>query len=219
MATSTRRSVLRFLAPVVWAAVVLAAGAALWSPGDTDPGLSPLAYTVSDFAALDRGGPIETTMALLGGVSAVLLVVTRKRIALMRGLPSVLLGVWAVGLVVAALVPTDPLTSDLSAPAHVHRYASVLAFTALPAAGLLLSRRIGTGRGAEGTARWLSVLSCAAFAAAVVMAYAAGPGGRELIGLAERVLLGCEVALLGVLGWYVHQPVQAASVRCGSGAL
>lgn len=48
----------RHLALAVWTAVALAVGAALWAPSDTDPGLSPLSLTVSDFAALDRGGPI-----------------------------------------------------------------------------------------------------------------------------------------------------------------
>ncbi|MFI7006595.1 DUF998 domain-containing protein [Streptomyces sp. NPDC050145] len=194
----------RLLAPAVWAAVVLAVSAALWAPSDTDPNLSPFSQTVSDFAALDRGGPIETTMALLGLVSLLLLGVAWRRFSAVRGLPSVLLAVWGLGLLLAAVVETDPLTTQLSGSAYVHRYASVAAFAALPVAGLILARRLGTEPQASGTVRWLRVLSWAALAGAAVMAYSAGPGGRELIGLVERLLLGCEVAMLGVFGRYVQ---------------
>ncbi|MEV7618178.1 DUF998 domain-containing protein [Streptomyces sp. NPDC089799] len=213
--TSNPRSLSRFLAPAVWTAVALAVTAALWAPSDTDPGLSPLSLTISDFAALDRGGPIETTMALLGVASSALLVMAHARLPSMRGLVSALLAVWAVGLVVAAVVPTDPLAAELSTPAQVHRYASIAAFVALPAAGLLLARRLDADHQGRRTARSLRALSWAALAGAVVMAYSAGPGGRELIGLAERLLLGCEVVLLGLLGRYVQQ--HSPAVRHGAG--
>ncbi|MGW4507281.1 DUF998 domain-containing protein [Streptomyces sp. NPDC004436] len=215
MKTTRTRSPGRFLAPAVWTAVVLSATAAVWAPSDTDPGLSPWSLTVSDFAALDRGGPIETTMAVLGIASLALLVVARARLASVRGLPSVLLAVWGVGLVVAAVVPTDPLVAHVGGPALVHRYASIAAFVALPAAGLLLARRFEADDHARGTARWLRALACAALAGAVLMAYSAGPGGRELIGLVERLLLGCEVVLLGLLGRYVHRCPTAVGAACG----
>lgn len=205
MITSGRRAFSHFLAPTVWAAVALAVGAALWAPSVTDPELSPFFLTVSDFAALDRGGPIETTMALLGVMSLVLLTVARRRCVPVRGLPSALLTVWGLGLVVAAVVPTDPLTTQLSGSAYVHRYASIAAFAALPAAGLLLARRLGAEPHAGRTVRWLRVLSWVALAGAALMAYSAGPGGRELIGLVERLLLGSEVTMLGILGRHVQK--------------
>ncbi|MCL7424874.1 DUF998 domain-containing protein [Streptomyces sp. YS415] len=213
MITPERHALGRLLGPAVWGAVVLAVNAALWSPLDTDPQLSPLSLTVSDFAALDRGGPIETTMALLGVMSLLLLVVARGRVKAVRGLPSLLLAVWGFGLLLAAVVPTDPLTTELSTSAYVHRYASVAAFGALPAAGLLLARRLRSDPRAAGTVRWLRVLAWAAILGAALMAYSAGPGGRELIGLVERLLLGSEVALLGVLGRFIHQqPAASTSV-------
>ncbi|MEU3660349.1 DUF998 domain-containing protein [Streptomyces sp. NPDC032940] len=205
MITPRRRTFSHLLAPVVWTAVALAVGAALWSPSDTDPELSPFYLTVSDFAALDRGGPIETSMAMLGVVSLVLLAVARGRCVPVRGLPSFLLAVWGLGLVIAAVVPTDPLTTQLSGSAYVHRYASVAAFAALPAAGLLLARRLGAEPHAGRTARWLRILSFTALAGAALMAYSAGPGGRELIGLVERLLLAGEVTMLGVLGRYIQE--------------
>ncbi|MFI0237796.1 DUF998 domain-containing protein [Streptomyces sp. NPDC016845] len=195
----------RLLAPALWATVALAAGAAVAAPADTDPGLSPFALTVSDFAALDRGGLIETSMAVLGVMSFVLLAVARRWLTTARGLPSVLLAAWGLGLVVAAVVPTDPLTTHLSGSAYVHRYASITAFLALPLAGLLLARRLTAGPDALRTARRLRLLSGVALAGAVVMALSAGPGDRELIGLVERVLLGSEVVLLGVFGHYVQR--------------
>ncbi|MFF7965023.1 DUF998 domain-containing protein [Streptomyces sp. NPDC007903] len=196
------------LAPAVWGAIALAVNAALWAPMDTDPELNPLSLTVSDFAALDRGGPIETGMALLG-VASLLLLPGVARALPIRGLPSVLLSVWGLGLVVAAVVPTDALTTHLSGSAYVHRYASVAAFVALPAAGLLLARRLGPG---ERRARSIRVMGWAALTGAAVMACSANLGDRELIGLAERVLLGCEVALLGVLALYARAPRAAEPV-------
>ncbi|MGP3770433.1 DUF998 domain-containing protein [Streptomyces sp. SDT5-1] len=201
--TTPRRDTFRhLLAPAVWAVVVLSVGAALLSPRDTDPGLDPLSLTVSDFAALDRGGPIETAMASLGLISLLLLAVARRRLPAFRGLPSVLLAVWGTGLVLAAVVPTDPLTTTLTGSAYVHRYASVAAFAALPPACLLLSHRLTPT--APRTALWLRLLSWTALLGAALMAYSAGPGDRELIGLVERVLLGCEVVMVGVLGRYVQ---------------
>ncbi|WP_415953381.1 DUF998 domain-containing protein [Streptomyces sp. KLOTTS4A1] len=194
----------RHLAPAVWTTVVLAVAAALWTPSDTDPGLSPFALTVSDFAALDRGGPIETTMALLGAVSLALLLVARTRLPALKGLPSSLLALWSLGLLTASVLPTDPLTTNLSTPALIHRYASCAAFLALPLAGLLLSRRLRPDTSPH--IRWIRFLSWTALAGAALMAFSAGPGGRELIGLIERVLLCSEVAMLGVLGAYVHHP-------------
>ncbi|XIG73057.1 DUF998 domain-containing protein [Streptomyces sp. SGAir0957] len=183
----------------------MAAGAAVWAPSDTDPGLSPFSLTVSDFAALDRGGLIETSMAFLGVMSLVLLAVARRWLTPVRGLPSALLAAWGAGLVIAAVVPTDPLTTHLSGSAYVHRYASIMAFLALPLTGLVLARRLAAAPDARRTVRWLRLLSGAALAGAVVMALSAGPGHRELIGLVERVLLGSEVVLLGVLGHYVQK--------------
>ncbi|GAA2097427.1 hypothetical protein GCM10009801_67740 [Streptomyces albiaxialis] len=210
------RPLLRYLAPAVLVSLTLAVNAALWSPLDTDPGLSPFALTVSDFAALDRGGPIETTMALLGLASLALPAGARLRRVPVRGLPTVLLAVWGLGLVLAAVVPTDPLATELSGAAQVHRYASVAAFAALPAAGLLLARRFGTGPAADRTtARRLRFLSYAALAGAVLMACSAGPGDRALIGLAERLLLGCEVALLAVLTLRVQRYPAPAPRRTG----
>ncbi|CAL9327944.1 hypothetical protein SUDANB15_00009 [Streptomyces sp. enrichment culture] len=216
MITPGRRTFSRLLAPTVWTAVALAVGAALWAPSDTDPELSPFLLTVSDFAALDRGGPIETTMALLGVVSLVLLKVARGRGVPVRGLPTILLTVWGLGLVVAALVPTDPLTTQLSGSAYVHRYASIAAFAALPAAGLLLARRLAAEPHAKRTVRWLCVLSSVALAGAALMAYSAGPGGRELIGLVERLLLGSEVTMLGVFGRYVQECAPITAQPCAA---
>ncbi|MFE6895133.1 DUF998 domain-containing protein [Streptomyces sp. NPDC057694] len=201
----------RFLAPALWGAVALAAAAAVGAPLDTDPGLSPFSLTVSDFAALDRGGLIETSMAVLGVMSFVLLAVGRRWLTGVRGLPSVLLAAWGLGLVVAAVVPTDPLTTHLSGSAYVHRYASIMAFLALPLAGIVLARRLAAAPDAGRTIRWLRLLSTAALAGAVVMALSAGPGHRELIGLVERVLLGSEVVLLGVFGHYVQRRMPLAA--------
>ncbi|NEB75446.1 DUF998 domain-containing protein [Streptomyces sp. SID14478] len=186
---------------------MVAVVAALGAPFDTDPQLSQLSLTVSDFAALDRGGPIEAGMACLGVASFALLAVARRGVAALRGTVAVLMVAWGAGLVAAAVIPTDPLTVHLSASAYVHRYASIVAFLAMPLAGLVLARRLrtaGAGTEARRTVQWLRRLSIAAIAGAAVMALSAGPGNRELIGLVERLLLGCDVALLALIGHYVQ---------------
>ncbi|WP_328423447.1 DUF998 domain-containing protein [Micromonospora sp. NBC_00389] len=160
--------------------------------------LNPWALTISDFAVSDRGGVIDIAMVVLALATVALLYGLRR-----AGPPQpvsdrpteLLLGAWVAGLLLAAVVPTNEPGTAMTTAAYLHRYASVVAFLALPAAGWLLARRPDLAPAAR-TLRTLVLLS---LALATAMIWSAYPGERLLIGLAERLLILTEVAVLGTV--------------------
>jgi hypothetical protein len=158
--------------------------------------LSPWALTISDFAVSDRGGVIDVAMVVLALATLALLYGLRRADPPQPGRAvELLLGAWVGGLLLAALVPTNEPGTAMTTAAYLHRYASVVAFLALPAAGWLLARRQNLAPAAR-TLRTLVVLSLALAAAMIWSAY---PGDRMLIGLAERLLILTEVAVLATV--------------------
>ncbi|MDR8407748.1 DUF998 domain-containing protein [Nonomuraea sp. 3-1Str] len=167
-----------------------------------DPYLDPLNVTISEYAVSDRGGVTEVAMAVLGLGSLALLGGLRAVGAPVRGTPERLLLVWSVALVVAAVVPTTPIGQDLTLTAQIHRYVSVAAFVSLPAAAALMVPRLAADAAWKPVARVVEWLALAGGLGLLAITYVALPGGRVMIGLVERLLLGAEVALLLVLaGW------------------
>ncbi|MER7888328.1 DUF998 domain-containing protein [Micromonospora sp. NPDC094482] len=156
--------------------------------------LNPWALTVSDFAVSDRGGVIDVAMVLLALATAVLLPGLRRTGARAPA-AELLLGAWVAGLLLAALVPTNEPGTPMTTAAYLHRYASVVAFLALPVAGWLLARRAHLAPVA-GLLRGLVLTSLVLAAAMIWSAY---PGDRLLIGLAERLLILAEVAVLATI--------------------
>ncbi|MEU1241602.1 DUF998 domain-containing protein [Micromonospora parva] len=158
--------------------------------------LNPWALTISDFAVSDRGGVIDVAMVVLA-LATVALLYGLRRAAPARPAPAtdLLLGAWVTGLLLAAVVPTNEPGTAMTTAAYVHRYASVVAFLALPAAGWLLARRSELAPVAR-TLRTLVLLSLTLAAAMIWSAY---PGDRLLIGLAERLLIVTEVAVLATI--------------------
>ncbi|MGW3618230.1 DUF998 domain-containing protein [Micromonospora arida] len=160
--------------------------------------LNPWALTISDFAVSDRGGVIDVAMVVLA-LATVALLYGLRRAGPPRPEPGrpaeLLLGAWVAGLLLAAVVPTNEPGTAMTTAAYLHRYASVVAFLALPAAGWLLARRSDLAPAAR-TMRALVLLSLALAAAMIWSAY---PGDRLLIGLAERLLILTEVAVLGTV--------------------
>ncbi|GGO03236.1 DUF998 domain-containing protein [Micromonospora parathelypteridis] len=175
--------------------------------------LSPWALTISDFAVSDRGGVIDVAMVVLALATVALLYGLRR-----TGPPraqsgrttELLLGTWSAGLLLAAVVPTNEPGTAMTTAAYVHRYASVVAFLALPVAGWLLARRPDLAPAAR-TLRTLVLLSLALAAAMIWSAY---PGDRVLIGLAERLLILTEVAVLATVA--VIQTRTSAAVGRGA---
>lgn len=168
------------------------------------PGYDPLKLTVSDYALSNRGASIEVAMvalalgalALLGGFA---LLSGSMRV---RFLPAVLISVWSAGLLVAAVVPTDPAdATTMSTAAYVHRYASVSAFVVLPLAAVLLVARLrGVG---PGWSRMERLLAIACAAGLGLLWYVAFPGHRVMMGLVERSLIGVEIVMLAIASFAV----------------
>ncbi|MFI6268182.1 DUF998 domain-containing protein [Micromonospora zamorensis] len=160
--------------------------------------LNPWALTISDFAVSDRGGVIDVAMVVLALATVALLYGLRRadppRSRSART-AELLLGAWVGGLLLAAAVPTNEPGTAMTTAAYLHRYASVVAFLALPVSGWLLARRPALTPAAR-TLRTLVLLSLALAAAMIWSAY---PGDRMLIGLTERLLILTEVAVLATV--------------------
>ncbi|MET8263331.1 DUF998 domain-containing protein [Micromonospora arida] len=170
--------------------------------------LNPWALTISDFAVSDRGGVIDIAMVVLALATVALLYGLRHasppRPRSGRTV-ELLLGAWVGGLLLAAVVPTNEPGTAMTTAAYLHRYASVIAFLALPVAGWLLARRPDLTPAAR-TLRALVLLSLALAAAMIWSAY---PGDRMLIGLAERLLILAEVAVLVTVATSLTRPAHA----------
>lgn len=202
----TRRAGLLALGGIALAAVLAVVGHV-----EVNDNLDPWSLTVSDFAVSDRGGVIDTAMAVLAAATAVLLPTlwragaaatfrgphrgrdarrggTRQRVAV------VLLVAWTAGLLAAAVIPTNEPGRPMDTAAYLHRYASVVAFVVLPIAGWLLAGHLG-GR----VGPWLRALALTSLLLAGAMVWSAYPGDRVLIGLAERLLILTEVAVLALV--------------------
>ncbi|WP_171110076.1 MULTISPECIES: DUF998 domain-containing protein [Streptomyces] len=167
--------------------------------------VDPVGQTLSDYALHDGAAALFTASvgAVATGAAALLAGLLHSRLAVGPLVPAAL-GVACAGLVLSAVFPTDPAGGVPSADGLVHRYAAGAAVAALPATGLLLSRRL-LGH-APALARRVGRLSWASTGAALcflgahlsavrpdtpMTAEAAG-----LLGLAERLTLGLEIALL-----------------------
>ncbi|MEU5938389.1 DUF998 domain-containing protein [Micromonospora sp. NPDC047548] len=181
--------------------IVLAALLAMIGHLEVNDDLDPWSLTVSDFAVSDRGGVIDVAMAVLAAAT-VLLIPALRRARRSRAAAELLLALWAGGLLLAALVPTNEPGLPLDTAAQVHRYASVVAFLALPVGGWLLAGYLP----GHTAGRWVRGLALTSLALAGAMVWSAYPGDRVLIGLAERLLILTEVGLLAVVAATLARP-------------
>ncbi|MEV7801644.1 DUF998 domain-containing protein [Microbispora sp. NPDC088329] len=159
-----------------------------------DPSLDPVSMTISEYAARDGGGAIETAMAVLGLASLALLAGMRALDAPVDGWPARLIGLWSVSLIGAAVVP-----SGAAWQGDLHGVLSVTAFVSVPAAAIQLVGRLGQDERWKAAVRPLEWSSLASGLGLAVITYVALPGHGVMIGLVERLLLTAEVAVLGVL--------------------
>ncbi|GIF76378.1 DUF998 domain-containing protein [Asanoa siamensis] len=173
------------------------------------PGYDPLKLTISDYALSNRGVTIEIAMVALALGAPALLAGLRAVGVAVRGLPVWLMSIWSVGLLVAAIVPTDPPGIPvMSTAALVHRYASVAAFVVLPIAATVIAARFaGLGLRMAAAVRWLCV-SCAVGVG--LLWYVAFPGERVMMGLVERSLVVVEIAIIAVLSIGVFRAARPA---------
>ncbi|MBQ0825464.1 DUF998 domain-containing protein [Streptomyces tagetis] len=165
--------------------------------------VDPLRHTLSDYALHDGAAALFTACAgsAAAGCGALLAGLVRSRATVGTGAPAAL-AVGCAGLTLCALFPTDPVGRPSTASGLIHRYATGTALAALPAAGLLLARRLR----ARPAGRDIGRLAWASSAAALLflgthlsVRHPVTPAAWRaagLLGLAERVTLGLEFALL-----------------------
>jgi hypothetical protein len=114
---------------------------------------------------------------------------------------------WVLGLVAVVAFPKHNFVAGPSVSGTVHRYATLIAFVALPPAVLLIARgQAVTAR----AARWLAAIGIgwlAVLFGAIAVGIVTGQRWWTLIplGLVERGIAGFEVAALIALGlWLVR---------------
>lgn len=119
-----------------------------------------------------------------------------------------LLAIWTAGVLLGAVFPADPPGNWSRPPSPagaVHGMVSLVAFVALPLAGLLLALGLRRDHRWRPIGAWLLALALASTAALLAFLAALAPaiispGPPVLLGLAERVLLVANTAWLAAVG-------------------
>jgi hypothetical protein len=179
----------------------------------------PLNLTISEYAALSGGGVTQLAMASLGIASFALVAGLRAVKAPVGVTAERLMLVWSAALIVLAIVPNAAPGQVTELSAQVHRYVSAVAFVALPAAGALMVARFSEDERWRAVARPVEWLALAGGFGLLAMTYVTLPGDGVLIGLVERVLLGTEIALVGVLAVRLAQLTWVRSTSPASHAV
>jgi hypothetical protein len=166
------------------------------------------AATISEYVYTSGSWAFVAAVLMLAGGSAALLygLIRAGRIQPLSA-GSVLLALWVVGLVAVVAFPKHNFVAGPSVSGTVHRYATLIAFIAVPLAVLVIARgRDGVAR----AARWLAVIGIGwltVLFAAIAVGIVTGQRWWTLIplGLVERGIAGFEVAALIALGvWLVR---------------
>jgi hypothetical protein len=166
------------------------------------------AATISEYVYTSGSWAFVAAVLMLAGGSAALLYGLVRAGRIQPGSAgSLLLALWVVGLVAVVAFPKHNFVAGPSVSGTVHRYATLIAFIALPLAVLVIAR----GRaGAARAARWLAVIGIGwltVLFGAIVVGIVTGQRWWTLIplGLVERGIAGFEVAALIALGvWLVR---------------
>ncbi|WP_410656852.1 DUF998 domain-containing protein [Amycolatopsis sp. lyj-112] len=159
--------------------------------------VDPLSTTFSEYVHTGQGARLVGVAMLATGFGA-LTVAGGIRLS-GAAWASRLVAVFGIGLCVLAVFPQEPMDQPLTWHGAIHRYVALAAFVALPLAGVVL-----------GQARLLS------YAALVALAVFVGTfllDVREVSGLAERILLVLDVALLVA---FVPRPAETEGISSTS---
>nr|WP_225311450.1 DUF998 domain-containing protein [Microbispora cellulosiformans] len=194
--------------------MVLAVATVVAAQVGGEPSLDPVSMTISQYAARDDGGVIETAMAVLGLASLALLAGMRAVHAPVDGWPARLIGLWSASLIGAAVIP-----SDTSWQGDLHGLLSAAAFVSVPAAAIQLVGRLGQDERWQVVARPLEWLALASGLGLAAITYVALPGHGVMIGLVERLLLAAEVSVLGLLALRLVQLTWGRRPASGTAAV
>lgn len=150
------------------------------------------------------GGSLPVALTSAGLAAFALVAGLHSTGAPVGGWPGRLLLGWAAATTLLPAVPAE-------APWPVPVALSAVAFLTLPAATALLVPALRTDARWEGVARPMEWLALAQGLGLVAITYVALPGHQVMIGLVERLLLGVELAVVGVLAVRLAQLTRAAS--------
>ncbi|MDD7937338.1 DUF998 domain-containing protein [Actinomycetospora lutea] len=171
--------------------------------------VDPVRRTISEYALLPGGWVFDVAVVGLAvGSAGVIAALVAAGLARARSLPVVLLGAWCVGLLLVVAFEKTNWSIGPSVSGYIHRYASLVAFIALPLGSLLLARRhrhdaaarpfrIGARVGS-----WLALASFVPIVGAIALRGITGvPWWRAVpLGLLERGLALAEVVVVALLG-------------------
>jgi hypothetical protein len=185
--------------------------------------IDPVRRTISEYALVPGGWVFDVAVVGLAlGSAGVLAALVAARLTPAWSWPSVLVGAWCAGLLLVVAFEKTNWSIGPSVSGYVHRYASLVAFLALPLGALLLARRHRRDADARPFLRWVRLGSWLALASflpivgAIALRGVIGvPWWRAVpLGLLERGLALAEVLVVAVLGVWA-----LAHARRGSGAL
>ncbi|MEV7008805.1 DUF998 domain-containing protein [Streptosporangium sp. NPDC051022] len=189
----------RLYPPVACAGIAVAVGAVVAGQIDPTPHPDPFDLTIGEYAAVEGSGATELALVALAVAAFALTAGLRAARAPLGVTAERLMVVWSAALTVMALVPAGAPGTVPGLGDRIHGYASAVVFVALPVAGALMVTCLGEDERWRVIARPVEWLALACGFGLVAVTYVALPGDRMLIGLAERVLLAGEIALVAVL--------------------
>ena len=164
--------------------------------------MNPLDTTMSDYVFVEHVGwmfPASLLAMCFAGAGVAFGLSTH---GLLRGvLPKLALGLALLGLVLAAVFPTDFGDASVSMSAQVHRYAAGVVFFCVPITAFLMARRT------RQTSLYVGVVVTSVLLVLFLTCHL-GPmpaAVGELSGLIQRVLFVAELVVLAQLVRLVHR--------------
>ena len=168
--------------------------------GDVDP----VRRTISEYALRDLGWMFDAgVLGLAAGSVAVLIALVRAGLVRWPSFAAVGMLVWAAGMVAVVVFEKTNWAVGPSVGGVIHRYASLVAFFALPVATLVATR----GREGAASPRWLAVAALAWLGAilsgVVLRPFSGVPWWQFLpLGIMERGLALTEVGVVVALAFW-----------------
>jgi hypothetical protein len=171
--------------------------------------VDPVRRTISEYALLPGGWLFDVAVVGLAlGSAGVIAALVAARLTPARSLPVVLLGAWCAGLLLVVAFEKTNWSIGPSVSGYIHRYASLVAFIALPLGALLLARRHRHDPAARPfrlgvrVGSWLALASFLPIVGAIALRGITGvPWWRAVpLGLLERGLALAEVLVVALLG-------------------
>jgi hypothetical protein len=171
------------------------------------------AATISEYVYTPGSATFVAAVLILTGASAAVLygLIRAGRVRLWSP-GAVLMMLWVVGMLAVVAFPKHNWVTGPSVSGTVHRYATLMAFVALPLAVLLITRGRG---GVARAARWLAMIGIgwlSVLFGAIAVGVVTGQRWWTLIplGVVERGIAGFEVAALIALGVWLAVPTKRA---------